>query len=237
MLISLHSQATTTPKIRAAIQVSDEPACAANDRNPPSSTDAALAKLEIMRRQRRRQGLRCRHLSAWQRRSAAAKETAKTHAFVTPAERTVFVPHILTRGFCPAAAVCDQRGESSFGAHFDQLIDGCIMLVQTMMQIAPPAIYPTPFVVAHAPCGLRARVDISAGDGECCNTGRLQQCFLPYSLPLQNEGEDARRCSARLSMSLDFYCAFLKLWRRLHPTSANRNNSSVPVVRASSSYG
>lgn len=28
-----------------------------------------------------------------------------------PTESTVFVHHILTRGFCPAAAVCDQRGE------------------------------------------------------------------------------------------------------------------------------
>jgi hypothetical protein len=121
-------------------------------------------------------------------------------------------------------------------ASFDELIDGSILLMQTMLQIAPPAIYLMPFVVAHVPCGLRASVDISACDGAYCNRNRLQQYFLPYFLPLQNEGEDAQQCSAGLSISLETYCAYLKFWRRLHPTSANRNNSSALAVRASSSY-
>ena len=50
MLIKLHSQATTTPKIRAAIQASDEPAWIVAERHGvtsrPSTSGASAAALK-----------------------------------------------------------------------------------------------------------------------------------------------------------------------------------------------
>ena len=46
MLVRLHSQATTTPKIREAIQVSDEPAWALAERH--GTTEQTVWKLQTL---------------------------------------------------------------------------------------------------------------------------------------------------------------------------------------------